>query len=267
MTAPTYPTHSKNGQRIYNGQKGLVDVPGVTSICNNIDKSGLGYGRARESAKTALADLPTLVGWAIDGKEKAFLNHVSGAATRKWGDAAETGTEVHAIVEKYLLGEALGVLSPKHQGFMTQFEIFVKDWEVEPLDSGGQPCVEVTVWNETIGYAGTADAFAMVGGEPICLDTKTGESGVWPETALQLAAYCNAEFIIEADGTQRELPKTEGAAALHLRPDFYKVVPIRVDDEVFDVFRHLVHVANWQRTVSKSVLGAPAQAQASGGTN
>ena len=93
----------------------------------------------------------------------------------------------------------------------------------------------------------------------------TGASGVFPETALQLAAYCRAEFIVEPDGEQRPLPETEGAAAISLRPDHYKVLPIRVDDEVFDVFRHLVSVANWQRTVSKSVLGAPVQPKATGG--
>ena len=156
-------------------------------------------------------------------------------------------------------GEDLGPLHPDHQGFVTQLELCVKEFNIEPVE------IEVTCWNQTLGYAGTADLFAKVDGEQICVDFKTGASGIFPETALQLAAYCRAEFIVDPDGEQRPLPETEGAAAISLRPDHYKVVPVRVDDEVFDVFRHLVSVANWQRTVSKSVLGAPVQPKATGG--
>jgi hypothetical protein len=42
MTAPSYPTFNRRGFRMYQGQDGLADVPGVTSVLKNIDKSGLG---------------------------------------------------------------------------------------------------------------------------------------------------------------------------------------------------------------------------------
>ena len=258
MTAVSYPTHSKFGMRIYNGQKGLVDVPGSTSILNNLDKQFLGFARAKEAAQCAWDDLGTLLPWYAAGKEKAFVNHVKGAATRKWGEASDIGTAVHELAEKLLKGQQLGNFHPDLRGFVEHTEKFIKEFEVEPVE------IEATCWNETVGYAGTADLFAKVGGEVICADFKTGASGVWPEVALQLASYCHAEFLVDPDGERRPIPQTNGAAAISLRPDHYKVVPVRVDDEVFEIFKHLVQVSNWQRTVSKSVLGAAVEPGSSG---
>lgn len=243
---------------MYNGQRGLVDVPGVTSILRNIDKSGLGFARANESAKCAWSDLGKLVDWAIQREEKAFINHVKGAAQRKWGQAADLGTEVHALAEARFHGEDLGRVHPDHAGFMTQLDKWIKDFDVEPIE------IEATCWHETLGYAGTADLIARVAGEVILVDLKTGASGIFPDVALQLSAYVHAEFLVDASGERRELPELSGAAALSLRPDHYSLVPVNVDDSVFSIFEHLVAVSQWQRDISRSVLGAPVQPETSG---
>ena len=90
---------------------------------------------------------------------------------------------------------------------MEQLDKFIKDFDVEPLE------IEVTCWNSTIGHAGTADLIARIGGEIVLLDLKTGKSGIYPDVALQLAAYGHAEFIISPDGSRREMPELGGAAA------------------------------------------------------
>lgn len=244
--------------RFYNGVGELPDAPSVTSITGDYDNAGIGFGRVKETNNCAWDDFDVLTKWRIDGNEKAFKAHLRGAAGRKWGEAADLGTAIHGLAEKYYNGEPLGNLHPDHKPFIDHLEQFTKDFDVEPVE------VEVTIWNQTVNYAGTADLFAKVAGELICLDLKTGASGIWPSVALQLAAYCHGEFIIEPDGTRRDLPTTEGAAALSLRPDHYKLVPVRVDDEVFDVFRHLAHVAQWQLGIKKQVLGVPVEPQTSG---
>ena len=259
MTAPSYPTFNRRGFRMYQGQDGLADVPGVTSVLKNIDKSGLGFARARSAAQCAWNDVDKLVGWVRDGNEKAAIDHIRNAASREWGAAADLGTEVHELSEQRFKFEDLGHIQKKHQGFMEQLDKFINDFDVEPLE------IEATCWNSTVGYAGTADLIARIGGEIVLLDLKTGKSGIYPDVALQLAAYGHAEFIISPDGSRRELPELGGAAALSLRPDHYSLVPVRIDDDVFDLFKHLVAVAEWQREISRTVLGNPVEAQNAGG--
>lgn len=259
MTAPTYPTFNRRGFRMYQGQDGLDDVIGVTSAMKNIDKSGLGFARARSAAQCAWDDVDKLVGWVRDDNQKAAIDHIRNAAEREWGAARDLGTEVHGIAEAIFRFEDLGHIHKKHQGFVEQLRMFIDDFDVEPLE------IECTAWNEQVGYAGTIDLIARVGGETIILDLKTGSSGIWPDVALQLTAYANADFLIDPDGTRRPVPDLDGAAALSLRPDHYSLVPVRIDDDVFELFRHLVALAEWQREISRTVLGNPVEPARTGG--
>jgi hypothetical protein len=253
VTVPKVETFSQFGNRMYK-VPGLADAIGVTSVMKNIDKTFLGFARARESGEYSFDHMPALLPLYAEGDRKAFVDLVKGAASRKWGAAADLGTAVHNIFERLLLGEKIGTVHPDHQGFLEQAQIFIDEFDVEPIH------VEKTCWNTRLNYAGTADAFAKVAGETIVLDLKTGASGIFPETALQLCAYANAEFLVEPDGTRLDLPEVEGAAALSLRPDHFSVVPCRIDEEVFSVFEHLVGVAAWQRGLSRSVLGPAVEA-------
>ena len=105
---------------------------------------------------------------------------------------------------------------------------------------------ELTVYNKTHKYAGTLDFIADIPalGEGLTLcDIKTGK-GVYPEVALQLAAYRFAEFAETANNNARvEMPETERAFVLHLRPDKWEVVPVKVEQEQLDMFRMAMQVA------------------------
>ena len=35
------------------------------------------------------------------------------------------------------------------------------------------------------------------------------------------------------------------------------MIPLRIDDDVYEVFESLLTVANWEREVSKTVIGQP----------
>ena len=52
------------------------------------------------------------------------------------------------------------------------------------------------VYSRTFGFAGTLDAICTIAGRRGLLDIKTGRSGVYPEVALQLAAYAHADFCV-----------------------------------------------------------------------
>jgi hypothetical protein len=92
--------------------------------------------------------------------------------------------------------------------------------------------------------------------EVVILDYKTGASGVWADVALQLNAYANADCILDGDGTRRELPEIEAAAVLHLRPEHAQLYPVRLGDDVFDVFKSLITLTMDERNI-KNGLGKP----------
>jgi hypothetical protein len=109
-----------------------------------------------------------------------------------------------------------------------------------------------------VWYRGVVDYGVVNGTKAVVIDYKTTRSGVHAEVALQLAAYARGEIILQPDGTEIPLPEIHGAAVLHLRPEGWKLVPVAITDEVFEVFAvglKLVH--GWDTELSKGVLGKP----------
>ena len=53
------------------------------------------------------------------------------------------------------------------------------------------------------------------------------------------------------------LPGIECAWALHLRPDAYALIPVRIDDEVFEAFLCAMAVDDYVQRVGRGVLGKP----------
>lgn len=98
-------------------------------------------------------------------------------------------------------------------------------------------------------------------GPVLVVDYKTGKGpkkgGVYPDVALQLAAYDRAEFIGMPDGTEHPLPLIDGAVAIHLQPGWSELVPVHTGEAVWRAFLHAYEVARWQEEVSKGVIGRP----------
>lgn len=108
-------------------------------------------------------------------------------------------------------------------------------------DSMRIACPEMTVYNVELGYAGTLDMIIILTGYAVSrgtgpkgsdrivacpgnvlvliVDAKTGKAqeGTWKE---QLAAYMGATECANDLGDMRPMPKVDGAAVLHLRPDY-----------------------------------------------
>jgi hypothetical protein len=141
---------------------------------------------------------------------------------------------------------------------MQAFGSFLSDFSPEFLVS------EATVFNRTEHYAGTLDAIAKIRASGTTLesagqertfliDFKTGK-GVYPESALQLAAYRFAEFICAPDGSEQPIPEIEGGAVLHLTDEGYELIEVVCDEAVFKTFLYVRECFRWQEEQSKTVL-------------
>lgn len=101
-------------------------------------------------------------------------------------DAAALGTDIHAIIDKLVHGEA--VQYPEE--YAPAVQAFQQWW----FDSGIELVMgDTKVASVLHGYGGSLDALGRRNGQYIILDWKTS-NGIWPEYALQVAAYAQAFY-------------------------------------------------------------------------
>jgi hypothetical protein len=193
----------------------------------------------------------------VDASEECF-QWLRMAAERKRDKAANLGSAVHGFIESKILGTPMPEVDDEAAPFLRHFERFVTDFDVEFTAS------EAVVANRTDKWAGTLDWMAHLRRRPdlghVMGDTKTGgdlklEKGVYPEAGLQMAAYRKAEVLWLRDGTTVDMPATDAAVVLHLRPDGYRLVPVRADDAMYAAFMHAMGVSDYVRDLSKTVVG------------
>jgi len=237
--------YGRNHGYTLDGQK----LPGVTSILSDgLPKPALvGWGINTTAGYAAdhwdeLAELP--VSKRIETLKRAPYADRDAAAKR--------GTEVHALAEKLVHGQEVEV-PDELAGHVEAYVKFLDDFEPEPV-LVEQSVVSLTRWP----YAGTLDGvFDIPGHGRLLVDIKTARSGVFPDNALQLAAYRYAtHYASEADGWElHEMPKVDGCAVIHVRADGYSLVPVAAGDEVFRTFRYVQQIAAWAKETSQTVIG------------
>ena len=249
MTEPAIPTIKRSGSRFYVHPTSQEKVPSVTSVNGMLPKKALQYWRGKLVAETAVDDLSVVGALVSTGNPSAAVDHLKRAPDRSSGKAAKTGTDVHELCERLNRGEDVGRVHPDLAGFIDQYGKFLDAFQPRFIE------VEATAWSETHSYAGTLDWIAEIDGEVVIGDLKTGASGIWPEVSLQLEAYARADYLIDPDGTQRPVPAVSGGCALHLRPDFFSLIPIRLGDDVWETFQALLKVSNWEHQIAKTVIG------------
>jgi len=234
----------RNHTYTINGHK-AVGV--TTAIGNGLPKPALlAWGPrlvAQEAAPILLGGPAAVAEWMEEHNirtELDAINQLKGAPTRAKDGAAVRGTKVHAIAEQLTRREEDIAVPEELRGHVESVIKFLREWKVRPL------LVEHVIGSYQWGYAGTFDLVAEVAdGRRILFDYKTGASGVWPETALQLAAYRYADAYVAPDGTEipmREVGITE-AKAVWVRADGYDVIPLNTDGSVFKTFLHVLQVA------------------------
>ncbi|WP_229398145.1 hypothetical protein [Micromonospora okii] len=251
MTTPKINTISRGGSRFYVNPETGAKAPGVTSILGMLPKPFLQHWASKVVAEYAADNLGELVGLRIRGDRQGVIDYLKGAPRRDTAKAAETGTAAHDIFERMAKGQPVGRVHPDYQPFVDHFAAFLRVFSPEII------LTEETVWSEAHDYAGSFDAYGVIDGQRVWLDWKTTRSGVHPEVALQLAAYRHADYIIRPDRTRVPLPPGNAGAVLHVRPEGWSLVPVRCDAEVFEVFKTLRSVFDWDRSMKETVIGLP----------
>lgn len=211
--------------------------PGVTTLINGgLPNPALKYWSAKTVAEW-VADNRNTVGGMYSMGRGPMVAALKEIPWQKRDDAGVRGTAVHALAERLVRGDEVEV--PEHLGgYVDACVRFLDEWKPTPL------IVERPLGHRADWWCGTPDMFATLpDGRTILFDWKTAASGVWPETAWQLAAYSHAEFYVDAAGNEHPIPKVDLCAAVHLTPDGYEVPPVKADDDVYAEFLHMAAVA------------------------
>ena len=246
----------------------------VTSLI----KLGLGTGdalvnwNARTVAEAAFDKVKTLGSFVEDGDRAGAVKWLMDSRWQKSGQAAARGTDVHRAAEQLALGQEPQV--EEHiLPYVEQYGRFLSEHEPTFLMS------EAPVYNPTYGYAGTLDGIMRLDGQDVVFDIKTTPHSPdsdrarppFPEVALQLTAYRRAQlvgvlseqryaagkryYIFDPEAQHEKMPWTSGAVCIVVSPFDYQVVPVRTDDVVWTVWRHVLETARWQVETSRSVFG------------
>lgn len=226
-------------------------IPSVTSIIRLIDKSGPLVGWAkRETAASAVRNLDALVAMRKEGGADAAINWLKTIPDYQRDRAGDRGTSIHQIVEQIIRGQSPEI--PEELGpYVAAYHGFVREWAPKYI------AAEQMVCSLKHGYAGTFDAVAVIGNERWLIDWKTG-TGVYSETALQLAAYGAAEFIGRpGDPRKYRVPRATRFGVIHITPQGAELVPFDVTRSDFAVFLRCLEVWHWTQDKAKTVIGKP----------
>ena len=259
MATPTTPepppvglTRSPSHVYTWNdGETVVSDIPSVTTIIGKIlDKSGAIAGWARrETAACAVRNLDMLVRMRDTGGDAAATDWLKKIPDYQRDSAADVGSRIHALAEQINRGLEPAV-TPEEAPFIDSYRRFLADFRPRFL------AAEEMVVSLRHRYAGTLDAIALIHGETWLLDLKSG-SGVYPETALQLAAYGAADFIGRPGVARRfRLPRASRFGVVHVRPEGARLIEYRVDHGTFAAFLEARRLYEWLQGPAKTAVGA-----------
>jgi hypothetical protein len=252
----------RDAKHFYTWQ-GDPPVPGITSIIGILDKPALVGWAKRETAIAAIRNWQTVAKMVSDQPpiEDQLAYHPAVAYLKatpgyQRDRAANAGTVVHAIAEAIAKGER-PVIPDEYEDFA---RAFIRDF-IEKYKPKFHPLyVEAMVYHTgadvVLPYGGTMDLFCQIGDDIVLLDHKTTKSGVYPETALQLAAGRYAEFIGKPDDDKKyAIPKVDRCAVLWIRPEGAELIPFDVTPREFQAFSAARMAWDWVNIRAKEVKG------------
>ncbi len=240
-------------RRNYGKGHGYVDanglkIPGVTSIISDgIPKPALLKWAGDVTAEYAVDCWDELA----DMAPSVRLKTLKGARYANTDTAANKGTVIHRLAAELVMGRQVQV-PDLLAGYVESYVRFLDEHDVEPV------LVEATVVSHKHGYAGTLD---LIDGHRL-LDLKSSRSGIFGETALQLAAYRYADAYVDERGDEHPMPHIDWTGAVHIRADGYSLVPVEAGPEQFRAFLYVQQVARFVAD-SRSLVGGPVESPTS----
>lgn len=265
----------------------------VTTVIGVLEKPALLYWAAEQTAKKALKLRTSLDARIEQEGELAVVKQLRDARFDKRDlkrdgltDAA-FGTHVHGLCESYALSgvkpaidvQVFGIDAPLAQACLDRFDEWLHEFQPEYV------ATEVMVATPTYGIAGTCDTFLNIGGVRFVGDYKSSkksvdaqgkQTGLYPEIALQLAAYRHAElaavwrprryeqfrrryYLIGAAELAQAVavPEVDYGLGIKITPEHCTAYPIKCDAEIYGYFLNCLEVARYQFEASKQVIGSP----------
>lgn len=207
-------------------------VPGVTTILGVLDKPAIPKWAAKTVAEY-VADNPDGVAALRAMGRGPMVAALKEIPWQRRDDAGERGTSFHDFADQIVRGgepEVPESLVP----LVEQSIEFMEQWHIKPI------LIEAAVASREHRWAGTLDLIAeyvhpVTGHEGTAIwDWKTGKA-IYPEYALQLAAYGHAEFT-GLLGDESPLPVCDAAFGVQIRSDGHDVHPLEYGPHVYDEF-------------------------------
>jgi hypothetical protein len=225
-------------------------VPGVTGIIGDgVPKPALINWAANATAEYAVDNWDDLAELA----PAARLKRLQGARYEVKDKASNRGTDVHKAAEQLMAGKAVQV-AEEIAGHVEAYARFLDEFKVEPVH------VEFSCVSYRWGYAGTADLCAWLqlperGRVLLLLDLKTSRSGIFGETALQLAGYRYADVWI-IGGQEIEPVEVEHCAGIHVTGSGYSLVPVEAGEQEHKDLLYAMRTGQFVAR-SRDLVGAP----------
>jgi hypothetical protein len=241
-------------------------IDGVTTILDKgLPKKALINWAANATADYTLDHWDELAGLA----PSARLKKIQGGRYAVKDEAAKRGTQVHKLGERLINGEAV-VVPDLLRPYVDSYVKFLDEFQLRAR------YVEAVVYSESHRYVGTFDIFGDIllpdmeeyaelprddeGFVCNCLiDAKTNRSGIFGETAAQLAGYRFAEFL-QPDPRDPDsavpMPEVEWTGALWIRPDGYSLIPVTAGEEQHRALLYMQQVGQFDQG-ARDLIGEP----------
>jgi hypothetical protein len=246
----------------------LVELPRLHAVLGALDRPGLNTWKLKMVAR-GVANDDNLAELCRDGREWAAVRTLLDAESPE----AALGTAVHTATEALDTGRAhvdtlyadlLAVSMDDPYAWPPSVEVstvvpYVRQWD-EAKRRFRITIIEQerVVVDPSVDWAGRFDRMLWLealGSAPVIADLKTG--GVWPDAALQIAAYAHAPLMMALDlRSAARMPEVSRDVGLvvQLKPDGYLLFPVRLA-EAWRAYQAARSVWQWSALDSKNIIG------------
>lgn len=176
VTTPELAAATDYGRMYARVRGGELLVPSITTVIGQHANDLSGW-HGYMAAKAALEDQRAYRASGSHGLKFAIIRDAASASERYRDAAAARGDRVHNYAEAVAL-RAMGrehnldesreqLILNGEQAYADRFDEWWEAFKPRPL------AAEVTIWNDTVGYAGTLDLVAEIAGRTCIIDYKT----------------------------------------------------------------------------------------------
>ena len=172
----------ESGARWYSPERLNIWKPSVTTIIGATVHKGIGF-------ETWLGNHPS---YKIACEERDA--------------AADRGTEVHELAERYMLGDEVSGSTKEINKHLMSFEKFWLEKEVQLIET------ELFMWHKDVPWAGTCDIIAKIDDKYCIIDIKTGN--YYKSHEIQLNMYAE---LFNKIAEEYDMPKVEKIYGLYTK--------------------------------------------------